>query len=264
LAGNGSSFDIDKSGLGDNEFSDGSVSPKGIVYTGDYSATFANESLITKRYVDSLVSSSVQYKGGYDATSTPNASAVTGYMYTVTVAGNGGGFWSLNLEVGDTIISEVDNPITESDWTAIQKNLDAGSIKTSYESNVDTNAFTDAEKTKLAGIEANAQVKPELQKVIYLSDPIATDDICIWKPGIAVTITKVSHQVIGSTSVDFNINHSGGTDLWLSDKTATIADTDETVFTDNTCTANSKVRYQASAISGTPTGIEIVITYTED
>ena len=34
----------------------------------------------------------------------------------------------------------------------------AGEIKTAYESNADTNAFTDAEQTKLSGIEANADV----------------------------------------------------------------------------------------------------------
>ena len=34
----------------------------------------------------------------------------------------------------------------------------AGSVKTSYESNSDTNAFTDAEKTKLAGIASGAEV----------------------------------------------------------------------------------------------------------
>ena len=36
----------------------------------------------------------------------------------------------------------------------------SASIKTKYESNADTNAFTDAEQTKLSGIEAGAQVNP--------------------------------------------------------------------------------------------------------
>lgn len=38
-------------------------------------------------------------------------------------------------------------------------------IKTKYESNADTNAYTDAEKTKLAGIEAGAQVNPTFKTV---------------------------------------------------------------------------------------------------
>jgi hypothetical protein len=36
----------------------------------------------------------------------------------------------------------------------------AGEIKTSYESNADTNAFTDAEQSKLSGIESGANVGP--------------------------------------------------------------------------------------------------------
>jgi hypothetical protein len=105
--------------------------------------------------------------------------------------------------------------------------------------------------------------KPELQKTFILDDPIATDDYLIMELSKAVTITKVTHEVFGATSVDFNINHSGGTDLWAADKTADGTKTSETVFTDATCTA-AQIRYQASAISGTPTKIEITITYTED
>lgn len=45
------------------------------------------------------------------------------------------------------------------------------SIKTKYESNADTNAYTDTEQTKLAGIAANAQVN-----VIEDVEPYAADD----------------------------------------------------------------------------------------
>lgn len=116
-----------------------------------------------------------------------------------------------------------------------------------------------------AGSESNwfKIAKPQLQKTIVLSSPVATDDILICEFDIPVAITKVIHKITGSTNVSFNINHSGGTDLWASDKTATTTKTTETSFTDATCTA-SQIRYQASAISGTPTSIEITITYTED
>lgn len=40
--------------------------------------------------------------------------------------------------------------------------LSAAEIKTRYESNADTNAFTDAEQSKLSGIQAGAQVNPDL------------------------------------------------------------------------------------------------------
>ena len=114
-----------------------------------------------KAYVDGRVASSVEYAGGYNAaTNTPDLdtspSGVTkGDMYTVTAAGT---FFTVGVEIGDVLIAEVDNPSVEADWTIVNKNLDAASIKTAYESNADTNAFTDAEQTKLAGIEASADV----------------------------------------------------------------------------------------------------------
>ena len=106
----------------------------------------------------------------------------------------------------------------------------------------------------------------ELTKSMFIPDPIATDDIGIWEPGVAITITKIVVQGVGATSTTFNINHSGGTDLFASDKVAT---TTRQVFTtpdfsDATCTAANYIQYQASAISGTPTGLKMTITYTED
>ena len=91
--------------------------------------------------------------GGYNAsTNTPDLDAspisvIKGGTYHVTVTGV---FFTINVEVGDALIALVDNPTLETDWLVLQTNLDAASIKTLYESNADTNAFTDAEKTKLA------------------------------------------------------------------------------------------------------------------
>ena len=65
-------------------------------------------------------------------------------------------------------------------------------------------------------------------------------------------------------SVTFNINHSGGTDLWASDEVSSTTRESNTSFTDATCTADNYVRFQTSAISGTPTAFEMTITYTED
>lgn len=114
-----------------------------------------------KAYVDGRVASSVNYAGSYNAsTNSPDldtspSGVSKGDMYTVTVAGT---FFTISVEVGDVLIAEVDSASTEADWTIVNKNLDASSIKTSYESNSDTNAYTDAEKSKLAGIEAGADV----------------------------------------------------------------------------------------------------------
>lgn len=127
------------------------------------SATKVPTQQSVKAYVDteiaSAVASEMSYIGGYDASSAgPSGSAAKGDVYTVTTGGTGGGFWSTALEVGDLIIAESASPSAEGDWTVVNKDLDAASIKSSYESNADTNAFTDAEQSKLSGIEASADV----------------------------------------------------------------------------------------------------------
>jgi hypothetical protein len=96
--------------------------------------------------------SGMTYIGGYNAsTNTPDldsspSGGAQGDTYTITVAGT---FFTTPLEVGDTIIAEIDNPTVEADWTMIQANLDAASIKTLYESNADTNELSDAEQVLL-------------------------------------------------------------------------------------------------------------------
>lgn len=107
------------------------------------------------------IANAVVYQGGYDAsTNTPDldtapVGVLKGDMYTVTAAGT---FYTVDLEIGDVLIAEVDDPAAEADWTIVNKDLNAASIKASYESNADTNAFTDADETKLDGIETLADV----------------------------------------------------------------------------------------------------------
>jgi hypothetical protein len=125
----------------------------------------------TKQYVDAAITSQVKYRGSFDPTAAAGAglpvldtiTSVVGDMYTVTVAGiytfSTG---SANLEVGDVLIAESNGVLNNaSDWTIVNKNLDASSIKSSYESNADTNAFTDAEKTQLSqttGVNTNDEL----------------------------------------------------------------------------------------------------------
>jgi len=114
-----------------------------------------------KAYVDAAVVGLLDFKGGYDAnTNTPDLdTAPSGVLksdvYVVTAAGT---FFTVAVEVGDQLIAKVDAATLETDWTIVQANLTATTIKTQYESNADTNAFTDAEQTKLGGIEALADV----------------------------------------------------------------------------------------------------------
>ena len=106
----------------------------------------------TKQYVDGKIVSTVDYLGGYNAsTNSPDldtspSGVKKGDMYTVTASGN---FFTVAVEIGDVLIAEADDASTEAEWTIVNKNLDAGSIKTAYESNSYSNAFSDAEKTQL-------------------------------------------------------------------------------------------------------------------
>lgn len=114
-----------------------------------------------KHYVDESVTANLQYKGGYDSsTNTPNlenapTGVITGWFYTVTVAGT---FFTTPVQIGDALIAETDDPTVESDWTILNRNLDAATVKALYESNPDTNAFTDAAESKLSGVESGANV----------------------------------------------------------------------------------------------------------
>jgi hypothetical protein len=78
--------------------------------------------------INSTVAGALVYKGGYNAStnspnldSSPSAGAVVkGYTYTVTVAGT---FFSTEVQAGDMIIAETDDPSLESEWTIVNKNI---------------------------------------------------------------------------------------------------------------------------------------------
>jgi hypothetical protein len=78
-----------------------------------------------KAYVDGVVVGGVYYQGAYDASVAPptGTGVLKGHMYTVTVAGDGAGFFAKALQVGDVIISEKINPIADADWTQVNKNI---------------------------------------------------------------------------------------------------------------------------------------------
>jgi len=113
-----------------------------------------------KTYVDTVVASSKAYQGAYNAATntpdldtTPVAGIEAGDVWDVTVAGT---FFTIVVEVGDMLTSAQASPTLEAHWVVTQANLTPASIKTQYESNADTNAYTDAEQAKLGGIETAA------------------------------------------------------------------------------------------------------------
>lgn len=123
-----------------------------------------------KAYVDTQIAglgASMVFLGSYDANTTDPTDGDVGGTYVVTVAGTGvASFWSTALEIGDVIIQENATATTEADWVVVSKDLDAAAIKTLYESNADTNEFSDAEQTTLGHLTATGAIN---------LDTIATD-----------------------------------------------------------------------------------------
>ena len=98
-------------------------------------------------------------------------------------------------KLGSTPLAQVQSLVDAGGGGSTTPLTDA-EIKTQYENNADTNAFTDAEKTKLAGIEEGAEVndtKPEiLTKLGTLSDSEQT--------GLGISSGG------GSTGINFDTN----------------------------------------------------------
>lgn len=86
----------------------------------------------TKAYVDDSITGQLIYQGGYDASAAPPTGTAVkkGFTYTVTTAGDGSGFFTIPLEIGDLIIAETDNPTAEGDWTEVNKNVDLATTST--------------------------------------------------------------------------------------------------------------------------------------
>jgi len=109
--------------------------------------------------IAAALTSDVSLKGDYNAsTNTPDLDTtpiaiVKGDHYVVSVAGV---FFAANVEPGDSLIAKIDTPTVETDWIITQANLDAASVKTLYESNADTNEFSDAEQTAVGTIASKA------------------------------------------------------------------------------------------------------------
>lgn len=168
-----------------------------------------NEQL--EQFINNVLSGKT-YAGGYDpVTNTPNLTAPPidtvqqGNVYDVIVDGDfapvlgsnnpaNNPITPISMTVGDTLRAKVTNPIYIEDWVYIPYDLNAVSIKTQYESNADTNAFTDADETKLDGIETGAQVNAETLQSAYdggytieisgTNFPVTIDQTLSTSPGI--------------------------------------------------------------------------------
>jgi hypothetical protein len=116
-------------------------------------ATNTSETLSSQEIADRIASALVSannYIGGYDAaTNTPDldtspSGISKGDTYTVTADGT---FFTADVQVGDVLIAEIDDPTVEGDWTMLNKNIpdivdastaDKGIIKLATQAMVNT------------------------------------------------------------------------------------------------------------------------------
>ena len=112
------------------------------------SATTLASSESVKAYVDSVASSEMTYKGGWNATTnTPNLNTITsatGDMYTVTVAGTTPFTTGPNVavQVGDVMIAESSGVLSNiANWTILENNQQAATATTPGFVSVGAQAF---------------------------------------------------------------------------------------------------------------------------
>jgi hypothetical protein len=137
----------------------------------------------TKNYVDSSITGQLIYQGGYDASAAPpsGSSILKGFTYTATVAGDGNGFFSIPLEIGDLIIAEANNPSSESDWTEVNKNVTLASTSTVGVASFSSSNF----------------------------DVSGTGEVTVKNDGIALG-TETTGNYVASVSGSTNVTVSGG------------------------------------------------------
>ena len=114
---------------------------------------------------------------------------------------------------------------------------------------------------------------PVITKTLTVENPTSSEDISIFYTDIAVTVTKITAVLVGSStpSVTWTIRHSTdrsatGNEVVTSGTTTTSISTGSVVtsFNDATIPADSFIWFETTAKSGTVTQISVTIEYTED
>lgn len=109
--------------------------------------------------------------------------------------------------------AQIDSIATEI-GTRIKNNTSAATIKTNYESNANTNAFTDAEKTKLASIDATHYLAPvqDTTALAALTEASLTDKARVF---VEDATTDYFYNATAGSGDIAPADQTGGTGFWL-------------------------------------------------
>lgn len=110
-----------------------------------------------------------------------------------------------------------------------------------------------------------------MSKSVTVESPTSSEDISLFYTDEAITITKIVYVITGSTSVTTTIRYhtdrnNTGTEVVTGGTTANSTTTGNVVtsFNDATVPADSFVRLETTALSGTPTSLNVTVFYKQD
>lgn len=116
-----------------------------------------------------------------------------------------------------------------------------------------------------------AVVNPIMSKSITVESPTASEDISMFYTDDAITITKIVFVITGSTSVTTTIRHhtdrnNAGNEVVTGGTVVNSTTTGNVVtsFNDATVPADSFIWLETTALSGTPTSVNVTIFYRQD
>jgi hypothetical protein len=159
----------------------------------------------SKDYVDNATAGGLIYQGSYDATTntpdlttSPN-SIQRGWTYTVTVAGT---FFTENVEIGDLLIAEVDDPSALTDWTTVQNNVDLATLTTVGIGNVNEAANGDI-SVSYSGGTATVDLKDDVSIAtnLTLSGSLTDSNNSVGAAGYLLSSTGAVTEWIENTAV---------------------------------------------------------------
>jgi hypothetical protein len=144
----------------------------------------------------------LKYVGGYDATgNTPNlvtpvaGTVLAGYTYKVTTAGT---FFGEAVEIGDTLIANVNDPSAAGDWTVLQDNVDYATETVAGLIQIATQAIVDAGTN-------TTQVITPATLVAYLTGQGYTKKFVTTITGTGSAQNYTITHNLGSTDVDVQV-----------------------------------------------------------